>query len=97
MPRSNKVFTENDMTRIEQKHFVPEATIVDEEGNVLQAIAAKNFISLKKNSQRSKCSFKIYCQPTQNAAGANCDWTITYVKGEHNHPIARNPFSYPMN
>ncbi|CAO3680321.1 unnamed protein product [Rhizopus stolonifer] len=80
-----------------RKHSVPEATIVDEEGNVLQTITTKKFIPRKKNSQRSKCSFKIYCQSTQNAAGINCDWTITYVKGEHNHPIARNPFSCPMN
>lgn len=51
--------------------------------------------SRKKDSQRFDCPFRINVRPVPDVTST--EWHITKIELSHNHPMALEPSSYPMN
>ncbi|KAG2230998.1 hypothetical protein INT48_002777 [Thamnidium elegans] len=79
--RSRSVKTSQEKEEV----IVPGMAVVDEAGNVSSSADAKVIVPRNKLSQRQGCEFKV----SVNASKTE--------EGSHNHPIAKNVYSYPMN
>lgn len=65
--------------------------VANDEGDVTETTVST---SRKKDSQRMECPFRINVRPTTDNTG---EWHITKIELSHNHPMALEASSYPMN